>query len=409
MSTADTQSRLKTLFDATKTIASLTTQLAKWAPDSDHSASSTPLNRSTSNLPSTLSRSTSSLSPPTDRLALSSDIHQRLRDLEEDYDLLSADSADLTAPPARRLDSAAEATRLSLTTQLQRLGEDIVHLRSQFRKAQLQAKRTADASARKERAQLFAGLSNTDPDSSTVPRRRKAQDGQGDDAVRDAAQDVTEALRRTHQRMTVELQRGEFARSTLQRSSQALQSLNQSYGSLDDLFKTSRGLITSLAKSNKSDTWYLETALWILVATVIWLFFRRIVYGPFKLLVWFPASWVLRAVYAIVNVVLSVFAGSAAQTGSVTSSRVLASGKGATRHADMPAPSMNVGGGGKSGERQDGKGAAKQENLADQVGKMAEDKQAEERQGTVLRDRRPDEPKNPKKKMWEEPVGKDEL
>ena len=56
-------------------------------------------------------------------------------------------------------------------------------------------------------------------------------------------------------------------------------------------------------------------------------------------------------------------------------------------------------------------------SLSDQVGKMAEQTQKEEhtqpeniatakgeRQGTVLRERREDEPPNPKKRMFEEPI-----
>ncbi len=68
-------------------------------------------------------------------------------------------------------------------------------------------------------------------------------------------------------------------------------------------------------------------------------------------------------------------------------------------------------------------------SLSDQVGEIAEQSQTEdhiqkaehtqkekhtqpentailegERQGTVLRDRREDEPRNPKKRMWEEPM-----
>ena len=56
-------------------------------------------------------------------------------------------------------------------------------------------------------------------------------------------------------------------------------------------------------------------------------------------------------------------------------------------------------------------------SLSDQVGEMVEQSQREdniqsenkpaseeERQGTVLRERREDEPPNPKKRMWEEPI-----
>ena len=80
-----------------------------------------------------------------------------------------------------------------------------------------------------------------------------------------------------------------------------------------------------------------------------------------------------------------------------------------TFEADMPAPSVRVGGGGHGAKAQEPKNG--EHSISEQVGQMAEASQeqgpggAEEKQETVLRERREDERPNPKKRMWEEPAG----
>ena len=86
--------------------------------------------------------------------------------------------------------------------------------RIQFRKAQLQAKRRAEAAKRKERELLFAGLK--EGEGSASHGRRKGQERLSqDDLVLGASSDVTAALRRTHNLMTSELERSRFAQETL--------------------------------------------------------------------------------------------------------------------------------------------------------------------------------------------------
>ncbi|KAK0387609.1 hypothetical protein NLU13_3855 [Sarocladium strictum] len=103
-----------------------------------------------------------------------------------------------------------------------------------------------------------------------------------------ASTNVTNALRRTHELIASELERSEFARQTLEESSQALKSLSDSYGNLDDMLATSRKLLGTLVSSQKSNTWYLQTTFWMLVVTAGWLVFRRLLYGPAWWLVWLP-------------------------------------------------------------------------------------------------------------------------
>lgn len=103
-----------------------------------------------------------------------------------------------------------------------------------------------------------------------------------------ASNNVTNALRRTHDLIASELSRSEFAHETLVESSAALKQLNESYGSLDTMLASSRDLLGTLVRSQKSDTWYLQTAMYMLMVTGAWLVFRRLLYGPTWWLVLFP-------------------------------------------------------------------------------------------------------------------------
>lgn len=80
----------------------------------------------------------------------------------------------------------------------------------------------------------------------------------------------------------------------------------------------------------------------------------------------------------------------------------------------MPAPSIAVGAGGSGAKApqpgQESSGA--EQSLSEQIGQIAEQSQEDQRaptassentrQETTLREREKDEPRNPKKRMWEE-------
>lgn len=66
----------------------------------------------------------------------------------------------------------------------------------------------------------------------------------------------------------------------------------------------SRRLITDLVRKNKSDAWYYEKAIYIMIFTIIWLIVRRFLYGPFYLLVWLPLKicwWMLSLCASIIG------------------------------------------------------------------------------------------------------------
>ena len=227
-----------------------------------------------------------------------------------------------------------------------------------------------------------------------------------------AASDVTAALRRTHELMLAELERSRFAQETLERGTAQLKQLDEQYTSLDSLLASSKSLLTTLITSQKSDTWYLETAFWILVTTIGWLFFRRILYGP----LWLFVLWPVKLGFRFLLFVLS----AAGLTG--TSSKVLASSSdlGQSIQSSLPSePTIAVTMASNQAQiNQDGSDkqtqASGDETLTEQIGKMVEDSKKPREpvrrgDGTELPERG-DVPKNPKKKVFDtaEQAAKDE-
>ena len=248
--------------------------------------------------------------------------------------------------------------------------------------------------------------------------------------------------------MQTEITKSQFAQETLgkppfsnfqvcglyifnaEQSTAALSTLSESYNNLDHLLSSSRTLVSSLLRSQKSDTWYLESAFWLLVITISWLVFRRILYGPGWWLLYLPANLVWRLLTFNTRVVLSLFATIAGSLGGARQSSAIlqaseristslivkpsATGDFPRFHPDMPAPSIAVGAGGSGAKaKQPDRPAVKSErSLSSQVGDMAEatpkdskvaDGESNESvQGTTLRERGSNEAPNPKKRMWED-------
>ncbi|KAF1932244.1 uncharacterized protein M421DRAFT_416964 [Didymella exigua CBS 183.55] len=380
------------------------------------------------------------------RLELSAEIHETLKSVEEELELLRQEVEDILQQSAgvlgKRRDSSKEGERSRLAVLLARLTEDLKSSRSQYRKAQLTAKHNAERAKLKERELLFSNLQSGASTPSSTYRQRKQNKGLAEEEiVAQASSDVTAALRRTHALMQDELSRSRFAQETLEQSTAALADLGEKYSDLNTLLANSRTLVTTLLKSTKSDTWYLETTFYILITTIIWLIFRRWLYGP---LTWF-LIWPLRILF---RVVFGVFGLSSAATSSKSSSIALsetsssliikpsATGGAPRRNIDPDAPPrqnhIRVGGGGRGYHHGD---PSSPQSLSQEVGKMAEQAQqqaqhAEQQEdvhpqlrqnrqqpddegpvvrgdGTVLKES--DKPRNPKKKMWEEDVEREKF
>ncbi|CRK40958.1 hypothetical protein BN1723_015818, partial [Verticillium longisporum] len=180
-----------------------------------------------------------------------------------------------------------------------------------------------------------------------------------------AASNVTSSLRRTHDLIAAELARSEFAHQTLTESSAALAQLDESYGSLEGMLASSKDLLGTLVKSQKSDTWYLQTAMYMLLSTGAWLVFRRFLYGPAWWLVWLP----IRMLYSLVmgggGAVIKFGSSSGSSTVVVDQATVEVQGL-----PDSDLPTIDVGTA-KAESTVVVKGDA--EGLVEKIGKMVED------------------------------------
>ncbi|MCJ1470953.1 hypothetical protein MMC07_009601 [Pseudocyphellaria aurata] len=366
------------------------------------------------------------------RVELSAEILQNLKKQEEEFELLRQEVEDQTdrgswISAAKRRDSGTVNERTALAARITRLGEDLRSSRIQFRKAQLQAKRNAEAA---KRDLLFEDIQEATNHLGTGRRRGQEKLSQ-DELLLNASNDVTAALRETHALMQSEVSRSRFAHATLQQSTAALSSLSESYSNLDTLISSSRSLISSLVHSQKSDTWYLESAFWILVSTILWLVFRRLLYGPGWWFLYLPTRLIWSLMISLTRVTFGAVAAVVGASGRASESSVSppvvesfytslvvqpsATGGIPKFHPEMSAPTIAVGGGGagakdqayiprKSADKltEQMRNMAKESTESENPGEEALTNEAKQEQGTVLRERNSDEPPNSKKRMWEE-------
>ncbi|KAF7536764.1 hypothetical protein G7Z17_g12994 [Cylindrodendrum hubeiense] len=230
---------------------------------------------------------------------LGAEITQALRDGEEDQELLQEEVEYFRG---------AEHDKERLREGAEKIGKELASCRLSFRKARLSAKNSLVQAQRLERELLVRSYSQSASGTSSPlpgeekapvvardPTRQLSQQHQQSSLTEDdqqivgASTNVTSALRRTHDLIAAELERSEYAHQTLTESSAALKQLNESYGDLDSMLASSKDLLGTLLRSQKSDTWYLQTAMYMLMVTGAWLLFRRILYGPLWWLVWLPA------------------------------------------------------------------------------------------------------------------------
>ncbi|PWY92746.1 hypothetical protein BO70DRAFT_306397 [Aspergillus heteromorphus CBS 117.55] len=338
------------------------------------------------------------------RLELGTEIHTRLKEAEEQLELLKVEVEALeTGQDSRRkgIDSEKESERERVLALAGRLTGDLKRTRGEFRNAQLQAKRNAEIARRKERDLLFSRSQSAERKKQSTEKLTQ------DDIVKNASNDVTAALRRTHQLMQAELSRSQFAQETLEQSTAALSSLSESYTDLDSLLSSSRNLIGSLLRSQKSDTWYLETAFYILIGTIVWLVFRRILYGPMWWLVWLPLKLFGRFTFAILGVV--GITGNAVQS-SASATEVEHVVQGTPIIEQKVEPSVQTASGEAIWDQVPVMDEAEEDRLIDRIGEMVEEGGTEEKAekvGTNIDDISPEErqrqaelPRNPKKRIF---------
>jgi len=246
-------------------------------------------------------------------------------------------------------------------------------------------------------------------------RRRKEQNKEisKEDKEVNASTDVTLALRRTHDMMTAELSRSQFAHDTLKESTAALTQLSETYSTLDTMLSRSRNLLGTLLTSNKSDTWYLETAFYILLATIAWLVWRRLLYGPTWWILWFLPRMFFKGCFGVLTL-FGVIGGEKMEIGisSAVEKETVVHSSGTrgpkVTMAGQAAPSIKVGGGGKGrpGPSQ-GNSPVAGENMSEKIGKIIDESgeapaEDENEEGAIDDVMETHGQPNPKKRMWEE-------
>ncbi|KAJ5120083.1 hypothetical protein N7448_010752 [Penicillium atrosanguineum] len=340
------------------------------------------------------------------RVELGSEIHSQLKDAEEELELLRVEVEALdSGSDSRRKSSVAngekEAGRERIVAMAGRLADELKKTRGEFRNAQLQAKRNAELAKRKERELLLSRSL-----SSSERQRHPSEKFTQDDLVLNASNDVTAALRRTHNLMQAELSRSQFAQETLDQSTVAISSLSESYSSLDTLLASSRSLASSLLRSQKSDTWYLETAFYVLVGTITWLLFRRILYGPMWWLVWLPFKFAMKFVFATLGAV-----GMTKGSTELSSSQVASDISATIQQTAAVVSGEHVST--KSASWEDHPSTNDEDRLIDQIGKMVDEgKQESASNDNILLEevqRQAELPRNTKKRMFEAEPVRDEL
>lgn len=168
---------------------------------------------------------------------------------------------------------------------------------------------------------------------------------------------------------------------------------------MDGLLARSRELVGALVTSTKSDTWYLKSAMYVLLGTLGWLVFRRWLYGPLWWVVWLPVRTGWRVGRGVVG----------RGTGGVD---VTGTGGGM---GGVVVPTVEVGRGRGGGNREvvraKGGDTGEEESMVERVGRMVEDTLTDEGERRNRSEEGVDaEGKpNPMKRMWEEDVDQGEV
>ncbi|KAI0526054.1 Sec20-domain-containing protein [Xylaria bambusicola] len=386
----DLQDRLNLLQDATSQLEELIQRLANF----DFQPGSVPLGAAEDDNVGT---------------ELSSEINQVLREQEEDLELLKEEIIDIR--PGRS-GSTLQHDKDRLQDGAERLERKLQLCRKSFRKAQITAKRNLQLAQQHERELLYASFSSprsgaSTPASATAtttaqfPRRSRklASEMTKEEQMISASHDVTESMRRTHDMMSAELVKSDFAHNTLQESTQALAQLSENYSSLDTMLSSSRALLGTLLKSQKTDTWYLQSAFYLLTITIGWLIFRRLLWGPTWWLVWLPLKLLFKTAVGISNTV--GLRGSQIQSDSESASVGVSPQQPYMNNRDVP--TIEVGGPLESQAVElDGSMIEEVGKIIDksQVGAQGPDEVSTDE--TELRERTAEEQPNPKKRMMEE-------
>ncbi|KAI1260110.1 Sec20-domain-containing protein [Xylariaceae sp. FL1019] len=343
---------------------------------------------------------------------LADEIGQVLRDHEEDVELLREDVLDLQPRATSRHDKAR------LDDGVDRLGRELQRLRQAFRQAQITARANLRQAQKRERHLVYASFAAPRPGAespavgatadATLPTaaatryssRRgptRASDMTQEERGIHANDDVTRAMRNAHALMRQELTRSNFAHQTLTESTAALNELSDNYSDLHSVLGRSGALLGTLLKSQKTDTWYLQSALYLLLVTTAWLFFRRILWGPAWWLLYLPLKLTIKTV----GLTVALTMGSRGRPN--LDSPLTDSGMPQASLNNRNIPTLQTPKPSEESAPAEGDGS-----LLDKLGKEIDgsdkiEASEEHTEDTILRDRQSGEVPNPKKRMMEDP------
>jgi protein transport protein SEC20 len=198
--------------------------------------------------------------------------------------------------------------------------------------------------------------------------------------------------------MAAELAKSDFAHNTLKESTEALAQLSENYSSLDTMLSSSRALLGTLLKSQKTDTWYLQSAFYLLAVTVGWLFFRRLLWGPTWWLIWLPLKLMFKTAVGVSRTV--GLRGSQVRSELESPSMNSNSQQAYMNNEDVPTIKVGT-------PPIESQAAEPDDSMLEKVGKVIDESQnglldPEAEEETILRDRDANEVPNPKKRMMEE-------
>jgi len=183
--------------------------------------------------------------------------------------------------------------------------------------------------------------------------------------------------------------------------------LDETYSSLDTLLNSSKNLLGTLLRSQKSDTWYLETAFYILCVTIGWLVWRRLLYGPTWWLLYFPVKMFIKGCIGVFTV-MGLLGGSTSDVGfsSVVGGQTVIHGSGTVvatpSGLNENAPTIRTGSVENEAPIQ-----SVDNPLSEQVGRLIDE--SGNREGAsgedgnhTLEDKTTEDLPNPKKRMFED-------
>ncbi|KAF8518976.1 Sec20-domain-containing protein, partial [Hysterangium stoloniferum] len=173
-------------------------------------------------------------------------------------------------------DQDRERDRREVADFAQAFSASLAQMRKDTRAAILTSKKAIDASLQSNKDELLR---------SSVMSEKRLDEKSGD-ALVNASNDVTEALRRTIGLMQGELERSVLSSQMLEQSSANLRATTTAHDTLSTLLGTSKHLITALEKSDWLDRMLILAALTFFCIVVLFILKQRIVDKSLRVAFW---------------------------------------------------------------------------------------------------------------------------